>query len=857
MAKVDLLEREDELGRLGSLLARAREANGQIALIRGEVGIGKTSVTKALTNSVTDEAHVLWGSCDDLVTPRPFGPFWDMAIDEPELSTALLANDREGLLEVLLELFARALRPTVAVVEDVHWADGATLDLLTALARRLDRTHALLVMTLRNGVSTDHPVSLTLGSLPSALVENIDLAPLSYEAVASLSENAEQAARVWDLSAGNPFYVTELLKGRRDEIPASVRDVVRFHLARLTAKGEQLVQLAAMIPRRAELSLLDEIDPSFRDSIGEAEDLGLVVLEGDALLFRHELVRSAIASALSESHRRQLNLKVLEACESLGLEISRCAHHARQAQAVDGMIRLLPIAAQQAAAAGSHREAVAHARALEPYLDRLPRRERAAIYELWAHEEEFVSGKGLDQGLEAVSLRRSLNDPAELGESLLRASRSAYFSGQRQLAQDFAEEATDVLADVGGEHLAAGYAELSRLFMLDSDFDRAIEYGEKALALTPEPVRQRANALTNVGTARALRDYPDGADLLWESARISEELGDDRELHRARGNLIAVAIRWRDFGVAESLNDLALEELSDRSPATSASHLNARAAIDKARARFDQAESTLRELINRRDIEAGDRCGVAMSLACVLVRTGHPESLDALEEARVLVEAFSEGQMEGGMAALWAEYLYLFQVDDEATTRRNLGVLETVVSSGIPWEVADLALWLWLDGHIDEIPLGAFGPVRWVGSGRWKRAEEWCSARDLPYDQAVALSQGDTEAQLQALEIAHAIGAKPLAAILRRHLQAQGVRRIPRGPRAATRANSLGLTARQTEVLGLLGEGLSNSAIADRLFISPRTVEKHVAAVLEKTGASTRQEAVATAHYNGLLPLDS
>lgn len=222
-----------------------------------------------------------------------------------------------------------------------------------------------------------------------------------------------------------------------------------------------------------------------------------------------------------------------------------------------------------------------------------------------------------------------------------------------------------------------------------------------------------------------------------------------------------------------------------------------------------------------------------------------------------MAEAFEEGQDGGSTAARWAEYLYLFQVDDETTTKRNLGVLENVVSSGNPWEVADLALWLWLDGHVDQIPQEAAEPVRWIESGRWKHSHDWYSARDLPYEQAIALSQGDTEAQLQALEIAQAIGAKPLAAIIRRHLHVQGVRRIPQGPRAATRSNSLGLTARQTEVLGLLGEGLSNSAIADRLFISPRTVEKHVAAVLDKTGASTRQEAVAAAHHSGLLPRDS
>ena len=126
------------------------------------------------------------------------------------------------------------------------------------------------------------------------------------------------------------------------------------------------MRLVSAVPGLVELSLVEEIDPSLRDSIPEAENLGLLELHGDALVFRHELVRTAIESALSEALRREINLRLLEASESLGIDLARCAHHARQAHAADAMIRLLPEAAEQAASAHSHREAVAHPRALEP-----------------------------------------------------------------------------------------------------------------------------------------------------------------------------------------------------------------------------------------------------------------------------------------------------------------------------------------------------------------------------------------------------------------------------------------------------------------------------------------------------------
>ena len=850
---VDLFERQDELARLGVLLAQAGEGDGQIALIRGEAGIGKTSLARALAGSVSDDAHVLWGTCDDLMTARPLGPFWDMAFDEPGLAAALKANDRSRLLEELLGLFTRAIRPTAAVVEDVHWADGATLDVITALGRRIDRTHTLLVMTFRDRLPVEHPLSLTLGSLPRDQVESLTLSPLSFEAVLEMCNDAEHAARIWDLSAGNPLYVTELLKGSHEEVSASVVDVVRSHLARLTAKGARLVEIASVIPGRVELELLNEIDPSLADSIAELEDPGIAQLASDSLVFRHELVRSTIESSLPESRRRELHIEVLDACESLGYEVSRRAHHAVQAQAVETMIRILPAAAEEAARASSHREAVAHLRALGPYLDQVPTADRAGIYEQWAREEKYVSGHGLDQALHAVALRRRLGDTPKLGGALLLACRAAYFSGDRRLAEKLAEETVEVLEEAGGEQLGAAYAELSRLSMLDRELDRAIELGKHALTLAPDPTLARANALINVGTAIAIRHYPEGVDLITEGGRISEQLGDDQELHRARCNLIATAWQWLDLATGDEVNEEALAEIADHDLSTSGWHLIAKAGIRLRRGDFAEAESELRDLLAREELEVGDRIGALVGLATVLIRTGHTDARVALEEAFTSSEAFGEGQDEGDLAALWAEYLYLYQVEDEERTKHNLSVLDRLEPSATPWEFAALALWLWLDDRIEEIPEGAAEPVRWLGAGEGERAAEWFAEQGLRYDQAIALSQGDTNAQLRGLRIAAAIGAKPLAARLRRRLRTHGISKIPRGPRPATQSSSIGLTARQTEVLQLMALDLSNAEISERLFISARTVEKHVAAVLEKTHTATRHEAVALAHEKGLI----
>lgn len=850
---MELLERKDVLGRLRSLVIRAGQGDGKIALIRGEPGIGKTSVIRALTSVVGPEVHVLWGSCDDLLTPRPLGPFLDMALDQPQLTEALHGGSQSHILEALLDLLTRSIRPTVAVIEDIHWADGATLDLLTALARRIHNTHAVLIMTFREKIAADHTLGRTLGDLPSPHLENIELQPLSYETVISLAPSDEMGARIWDLSGGNPLFVTELLKSTSDLTPLSVSDLIRSQMSRLTAKGERLLQLSSAVPGHVELSLVDEIDTSLREAIGEAEDLGLLSLEGDSLTFRHELVRTAVEESLSESLRREVNMKLLMATESLGFDDARSAHHARQAHSAEAMTRLLPRAARQAAKAHSHREAVGHLRALEPILERVPIQQRAELNEFWAFEEDLVSGSGLKQALQAVELRRSLANQPELGAALLQASRSAHIGGHRQLAEDLANEAVEVLADIGGPALAEAYAELSRLEMLDYDLDRAIEYGELALQLATEPGQARASALTNVGNSKAILAYPDGADMLRESARIASDLGLDRELDRARCNLIATAIMWMDVAPVEELNELALAELVDQSPAAAAWHLGARASIHLLRGQYQAAGSLYEDLLNREDVEPADRIGFAMGFAKVAVRTGQHDAPEALEDALRMAEEFGEGQDSHRLAANWAEYLWVFDRDDESVTGANLRALQQETSAGIPPTIGSIALWLWLDGHIDEVPPSAAEPVRWLAAGEWKRAAHWFSDRGLPYEEAVTLSLGDQSAQLEALTLAAGLGARALAAKLRNQLRVQGMTRIPRGPREATRQSPIGLTARQTEVLELLGQGLSNAHIADRLFLSPRTVEKHVAAVLAKTGASTRGEAVAIAEERGLL----
>jgi predicted ATPase len=144
---------------MADLLVDAKASGGKVVLLRGEAGIGKSALVREFVGGHADEAHIYFGSCDDLLTPQPLGPFWDMAREQPSLAEPLENGDRPGVLAAVLDLLSSSLRPSIVVIEDTHWADEATLDAIRYLGRRIATTKGLLLLTYRDGeVDYDHPL---------------------------------------------------------------------------------------------------------------------------------------------------------------------------------------------------------------------------------------------------------------------------------------------------------------------------------------------------------------------------------------------------------------------------------------------------------------------------------------------------------------------------------------------------------------------------------------------------------------------------------------------------------------------------------------------------------------------------
>ncbi|MEV6494482.1 AAA family ATPase, partial [Actinoplanes sp. NPDC051633] len=289
-----LLERGELLASLNELLA-ASAAGGRVALVAGVAGAGKSALVAAFAAGAAGRAQVLWGACDPLLTPRALGPLHDIARQAGGVLRERIADrPRAEVFDALLDTLdgpPQRARPVV-VIEDLHWADEATLDMVAFLGRRLDRCRALLVLTYRNDeVGPDHQLRSVVAGLPRDAMRRLSPEPLSAEAVAELARRAGRApTTVHALTGGNPLLVSEVLASTAEGVPANVRDLVLSRLAGLSPEARAVAGLVAVSPTQAEATLLG----GQAAAVDECLANGLLTATEDGVAYRHELLRRAV-----------------------------------------------------------------------------------------------------------------------------------------------------------------------------------------------------------------------------------------------------------------------------------------------------------------------------------------------------------------------------------------------------------------------------------------------------------------------------------------------------------------------------------------------------------------------------------
>jgi DNA-binding CsgD family transcriptional regulator/tetratricopeptide (TPR) repeat protein len=859
---MELLERKKCLAELADWLRRAIDGAGCIALLGAEAGIGKTALLQEFTKAQLG-ARVLWGACDALFAPRPLGPLYDIARQtQGELLAAIYGNaNREVIFAAALNELERT--QTLVVFEDMHWADEATLDLLKYLGRRMQHTRAMLVVSYRDDeVGPRHPLRFVIGDLPRATTHRMSLSPLSEQAVGQLARQAgKSSAGLHRITGGNPFFVTEALAAVADTVPVSVRDAVLARAMRLTPNARQIAELACVVPGRTESWLLEQTVPVDEAATEGCMSIGMVRSDDGALAFRHELARRAFEDSLSQSHRQRLHAKVFAALAARPhISAARLAHHAAGARNAAAVMQFTPTAAMQAASVGSHREATSLYQVALLYAQEIAADERARLYERLSYEC-YLTGqheRAIEARRAALEIWRASGARMREGDALQWLSRLSWFSGRRSDANRYGAEAVLTLESLApSPELARAYSNCAQLDMESHELESAIIWAQRAIALA-EPCAEneiRCDALGTLGISRLIAGDPSG----WVELELALRIALDRDLQEqvasAYNDLSAMAVSCRQYDKASRWFSEGLAYCEKRDLDALRLYMLAY----RARKNFEQSDwpaaSEDAEAVLRHPLATPiTRIPALRTLGHIRIRRGDPQADAALEEAWALGGATQELQRIGTLAAIRAEAAWLAG-DREGVLKAVESAYELVCQRRDPRMKGELASWLWRVGALEDQPTEIADPYAQEISGDWRAAALAWKGLGCPYEYACLLAwHGIETEQREALEILERLGAAPAARALRKRMRAEGVRAVPRGLRISTRSNRLGLTRREAEILTLVSQGMRNSAIAKRLFVSTRTVDRHVSAILSKLGVQSRGEAVALASKGPSLP---
>lgn len=858
----ELLERGEELGALESLQNQVIALrSGRQVLISGEAGVGKTALVRRFCAG--QAGTVLTGACESLATPRPLAPFLDVAQQVGgELSHLLRDGGRPHEVCQLLLREAGERAVAVLVIEDLHWADAATLDVVRLLARRADEVPLLLVGTYRDDeLGRRHPLRGLLGELPPGGPVRIRLQPLSPAAVDALARgrslNAEELHR---RTGGNPFFVTEVLAGDGSDIPAAVRDAVLARVARLSAAAQDLLEAIAAVPPFVDTLLLELLAPGQAGALEECLASGVLVARPDGVEFRHELARDAVFESINPVRRRQLNRQALQALAEAANgrpDVTRLAHHAEAAGEAAAVLEYAPAAAALAAARGAHRESAAqYARALR-FADRLATHERAEL--LARHAQETYLTDQFDPAIAsqraAVACYREAGDRLREGDAIRKLCHLLRCGGHHQEARRLADEAVRLLEDLPpGPELALTYALIAMLHMNNGDHAATLEWGERTIALAgaTETPAALLHALNSVGTLEVVSGDPAGVEKLSRSLDLALELGLDEDVGRAYLNYAGAATSVRLYKGLDDWLTAGLAYCAMRGLDLWGYYLlGARAQMALDFGDWDLAVELAHQVLEQTESSL-PRFEPLLVIALVRARRGDPDWRSPLAEARATAEEAGELQTLAPVAIGEAEIAWL---DGRGVEIRELteDAFQRARREVAPWWAGDLACWRRRAGVVEMLPDGFPPPhaAELAGSPA-AAARRWLEI-GCRYEAAIALMNG-SEAQLAD---AHArlldLGARRAAAIAAKRLREAGVSSLARGPRRSTLANPARLTRREVEILRLLPEERSNAAIATRLFLSPRTVDHHVSALLDKLEVANRHQAIDRARALGIL----
>jgi DNA-binding NarL/FixJ family response regulator len=861
---VSLIGRRDELGTLDRLVERAHCGSGAMVFVSGESGAGKTAFVEAFLRGRQPTERILWGACDPLSTPRPLGPIYDLA-DRFAPATRQALSAGTYAYEMFAAVFDELTTvPAVLVIDDLHWADQATLDLLRFVLRRIGRTSSLVIGAVRNddAVPADQLRTL-LGELArSADGFGLELAPLTVETVALLAgDRPVDVARLHRITGGNAFFVTEMLDHTGSDVPATVRDALLARTVGLDAAAWDLLYLLACSPGPIaddHLARLSVTMPALR----VVHEANLIRQTNRGVAFRHDLCRLAIASVIPPGAETEVHRRMLAACEAaFEPDPALLTHHGLGAGDRPVVGAAAAKAGAAAARSGAHTQAAQFFTiALESGGPHAPAVEAELLERL---ADEYYLIDRLDDAIlscrRALGLREQLDEPQSVSGDHHSLSVYQWYNGDHDgaemhvsLAVSVVDDDVNTTSDDALARLGHAFATQAYLAVQACDMERARQRLARAqeVALRHDDDALKVRVALIEGYLAMLTGRPGGREAVLSLVRSAPEHFD--EIYSSGySNLGYLDVEQRRLPEAAGVLEQSLPLTVERDlPICHVWQLGSRARLQLLQGNWssaqDDADTVLsgpsaplartwphlvRALISLRKDGTGDAdLNEAWRLAC---RLGEPIRL--LPAASAIVEA------------CW------LRGDSDERLEGCRAVLAEAPSVGLEWSRGELASWLHRLGVMVDVR-GIAEPYRLLIDGDHQAAADAFERLGTPYDAALAsVDSGDSALARRALIRLDQIGALAVAAKIRRDLRSVGVADIPARPRAATMANAGGLTDRQVDVLRLMADGMTNAELAERLYLSVKTVDHHVSAVLAKLAVTGRREAVRRGRELGII----
>jgi ATP/maltotriose-dependent transcriptional regulator MalT len=538
--------------------------------------------------------------------------------------------------------------------------------------------------------------------------------------------------------------------------------------------------------------------------------------------------------------------------------VSRLVHHASQSEDIDSVLRYAPRAAQQAVFAGAHREAIAHLATALRHAEALAAPERARLFKFHAAECNTANrvSSSLESANRALGLYREMGERAAQANSLLLLGRGYWKLGKADLAERHIADAIALLEnDPESRDLAMAYSMYSQLAMTAQRTDEALSYGQRALDLATrfDDHEVRAHALNNLGSTLLNAGDFSGVEKLESSLTVALEHNLQDHAGRAYANLVSSFVRQHRVELATRYISQGAAYAEVHDVQDTVVYIRACVAqFELDRGRWEKAAQMAAELVQHPSLAIPPRIPTLVALASVRARRGDPGVDPLLDEALRLALPTAELQRIGPVAALRAEVAWYRGELERAAQEAALG-LKAAEGRRDWWLIGQLAYWAHRAAPGTALPREIAEPYALMIEGKWEAAADAWNVLEAPYERALALADGPEEALREALAVLEQMGAGPLQAIVRQRLRDLGVRGLPRGPRASTRAHPAGLTSREVQVLNLLVHGHTNTELARRLHLSTKTVDHHVSAILEKLQVRSRTEAVAAAFGLGIV----